>query len=53
MASPDSGRTTNVAEDEPLQHRLRKLTASRAGHHALRERVAVEHRLAHLARLSL
>ena len=31
-------------------HRLRKLIASPSGRHALRERVAVEHRLAHLAR---
>ena len=50
MASPDAGRTISIAEDEQLQHRLRKLTASPAGRRALRERVAVEHRLAHLAR---
>ena len=50
MASSDSGRTISIAEDEQLQHRLRKLTASPSGRHALRERVAVEHRLAHLAR---
>ena len=49
-ASPDSGRTISIAEDEPLQHRLRKLIAAPKGRHALRERVAVEHRLAHLAR---
>jgi hypothetical protein len=50
MASPDSGRTISIAEDEQLQHRLRKLIAAPKGRHALRERVAVEHRLAHLAR---
>ena len=50
MASPSSGRTISIAEDEQLQHRLRKLTASPKGREALRERVAVEHRLAHLAR---
>lgn len=50
MASPDAGRTISIAEDEQLQHRLRKLTATRKGRHLLRERVAVEHRLAHLGR---
>ena len=44
MASSDSRRTISIAEDEQLQHRLRKLTASPTGRHALRERVAVEHR---------
>jgi len=33
-----------------LQHRLRKLIATHKGLHSLRERVAVEHRLAHLGR---
>lgn len=50
MASPESGRTVSIAEDEQLQHRLRKLTATPKGRHSLRERVAVEHRLAHLGR---
>jgi len=50
MASPESGRTVSIAEDEQLQHRLRKLTATPKGRHCLRERVAVEHRLAHLGR---
>jgi len=50
MASPDAGRTVSIAEDEQLQHRLRKLTATPKGRHQLRERVAVEHRLAHLGR---
>jgi len=50
MASPASGRTVSIAEDEQLQHRLRKLTAAPKGRQRLRERVAVEHRLAHLGR---
>lgn len=50
MASPATGRSISVAEDEFLQHRLRKLTASPRGRTRLRERVPVEHRLAHLGR---
>ena len=50
MASPAAGRTVSIAHDEPLQHRLRKLIASPKGRERLRERVAVEHRLAHLGR---
>jgi len=50
MASPSSGRTVSISEDEQLQQRLRKLTAAPKGRQRLRERVAVEHRLAHLGR---
>ncbi len=50
MASPAAGRTVSIAHDERLQHRLRKLVATRKGRQRLRERVAVEHRLAHLGR---
>jgi hypothetical protein len=50
MASPTSGRTVSISEDEQLQHRLRKLTAAPKGRERLRERVAVEHHLAHLGR---
>lgn len=50
MASLESGRTVRIAEDEQLQHRLRKLVAARGGRERLRERVVVEHRLAHLGR---
>jgi hypothetical protein len=42
------GRTVNIAEDEPFQQRLRQRAATRAGRAQLRQRVAVEHRLAHL-----
>ena len=45
-----SGRTVNIAENEQLQHRLRKLTARSSGRARLRERVAIEHRLAHISR---
>jgi hypothetical protein len=50
MASPSAGRTVSIAKDERLQHRLRKLIATPKGRERLRERVAVEHRLAHLGR---
>jgi hypothetical protein len=50
MASPAAGRTVTIAHDEPLQHRLRKLVATPKGRERLRERVAVEHRLAHIGR---
>jgi hypothetical protein len=44
------GRSVRIAADEPLQHRLRKLIATGAGRQQLRERTAVEHRLAHIVR---
>lgn len=44
------GRQVRIAEDEPLQQKLRKEIASSSGRKHLRERVVVEHRLAHLAR---
>jgi len=43
------GRSVQTAEDEQLQQRLRKLQSSTAGRERLRERTAVEHRLAHIA----
>ena len=49
-AAPGAGRTVAIAHDEQLQHRLRKLVASSAGRERLRERVKVEHKLAHLSR---
>lgn len=50
MAAPGAGRTVNIARDEQLQHRFRKLVATRRGRERLRERTGVEHRLAHLSR---
>lgn len=44
-----SGRTISVAADERLQQRLRKLIATPKGRHQLRQRVGIEHRLAHVA----
>jgi IS5 family transposase len=49
-ASAGSGRTVTIADDELLQHRLRKLMSTAKGRERIRERVAVEHRLAHLGR---
>jgi len=48
-AAAGSGRTIEIADDEPLQHRLRKLIASPKGRERLRERVKVEHALARLS----
>jgi hypothetical protein len=44
------GRTVAIAENEILQKRLRKLAATPAGRERLRERVPVEHKLAHAGR---
>ncbi len=44
------GRQLRIAQDEPLQKKLRALIASPRGRDNLRKRVAVEHRLAHLTR---
>ena len=49
-AGAGSGRTVNIAADEQLQQRLRKHTATPRGRARLRERVGVEHKLAHLVR---
>jgi hypothetical protein len=49
-SSIERGRQVRIAEDEPLQHKLRKEISSPAGREHLRQRVVVEHRLAHLAR---
>lgn len=48
-AASGRGRTVLMREDEALQKKLRHLQQSRAGRVKLRERVAVEHTLAHLA----
>jgi hypothetical protein len=50
MAAPGSGRTVTMAANELLQARLRREMATPRGRARLRERVAVEHRLAHLVR---
>jgi hypothetical protein len=43
------GRTVSIAEDERLQKKLRVLQTTGPGRSKLRQRVGVEHRLAHLA----
>ena len=48
-AASGRGRTVKIADDERLQHKLRKLLASSAGRERLRHRTRVEHRLAHIA----
>jgi hypothetical protein len=48
--SAGHGRTISIADNEPLQKRLRKLAATRAGRERLRQRVPVEHALAHAGR---
>ncbi len=47
-ADIDNGRTVSISDNEPLQHRLRKLAKTHAGRARLRERVSVEHKLAHI-----
>ncbi|MBA3672991.1 MAG: IS1182 family transposase [Gemmatimonadaceae bacterium] len=49
-AAPGRGRSVAIAENELLQHRLRKQAATAAGRQQLRERVPVEHRQAHTCR---
>jgi len=49
QATSGRGRTVSIAKDEALQKKLRKLQHTSTGREALRERVAVEHALAHIA----
>jgi hypothetical protein len=48
-AASGRGRTVKIADDERLQHKLRKLQSSKRGRERLRSRTPVEHRLAHIA----
>ena len=48
-AASGSGRSISIAEDEAAQKTFRSLQGSRAGRATLRERVAVEHSLAHIS----
>ena len=48
-AARGSGRTVVIAEDEVLQQKLRSRMATPRGRKQLRERVAIEHRLAHVS----
>lgn len=49
-ADPARGRSIAIAENELLQHRLRKQAATAQGRRELRERVPIEHRQAHTCR---
>jgi hypothetical protein len=49
-AGTSRGRQVKIAEDEHLQQRLRQLASSPSGRQRLRERVCIEHSLAHLCR---
>jgi hypothetical protein len=49
-AAVGTGRTVNIAEDEVLQQRLRRRMRTKRGREQVRERVAVEHSLAHVSR---
>jgi len=49
-AAPGTGRSITIADNEQLQHRLRKLVATSRGRERLRQRVPVEHSLAHVGR---
>jgi hypothetical protein len=49
-ASAGRGRTVAIAENELLQHRLRKRAATSDGRDELRDRVPIEHRQAHTCR---
>lgn len=47
-ATPGVGRSMAIAHDEPRQERLRRKLATKKGRQQFRERVPVEHRLAHI-----
>jgi len=49
-AAPERGRSVAIAADERLQKKLRLALATPSGRERLRERVTIEHRLAHHAR---
>lgn len=49
-AALGTGRSVTIADNERLQHRLRKLVATPRGRERLRERIPVEHSLAHIGR---
>jgi len=47
-ASNGKGRSVHIAEDEPRQKKLRAMSKTKSGRQRFRERVPVEHRLAHI-----
>jgi hypothetical protein len=48
-AASGKGRTVSIAQDEARQRRFRRLQQTASGRERLRERVQVEHALAHVA----
>ena len=48
-AAEGRGRTMHIAHDEPLQQQLREAASTPAGRERLRERVPIEHEMAHLS----
>ena len=48
-AEMGNGRSVAIAENEQLQHRLRKQIQTVVGREALRERTMIEHKLAHIS----
>ena len=48
-AALGNGRSVAIAENEPLQQRLRKQIQTSTGRAALRERSMIEHKLAHIS----
>lgn len=49
QSAAGKGRSVSIAEDEALQKKFRKLQETPSGRATLRQRVAVEHALAHIA----
>jgi IS5 family transposase len=49
LSASGKGRTISIADDERLQAKLRARQSTKRGREQLRERVGVEHRLAHIA----
>jgi hypothetical protein len=49
LSASGKGRTISIADDERLQKKLRARQSTQRGRAQLRERVGVEHRLAHIA----
>ena len=47
-ARPGYGRTVNILEDERMQKKMRDLLKTKSGRQRFRERVTVEHSLAHI-----
>ncbi len=47
-AKPGHGRTINILDDERMQKKLRAMSKTKSGRQRFRERVTVEHSLAHI-----